>query len=261
LSSETNLGQGFSNSVHESGDGRIVRKALTREAREALARQLRFLPWLAQRLPVAIPVPESLTDNGLIYVNLPGVPLTPEIVNAHGTKRVATQIAEFIAALHALPVAECIAAGVTPQSRTENLLRALERTLPALSVQQRREAESWRQQFAPAHSSRVMIHGDLWFENILINLANGRLTGVLDFDTASIGDPAWDLATQLHLGPEFFGRVLKAYPTKSADLAVRTGWLFQLRCFEGLDIAMRQGDRTEFEESIDKLRQAKVLRS
>ena len=34
-------------------------------------------------------------------------------MNAHGTNRVATQIAEFITALHALPVAECIAAGVT----------------------------------------------------------------------------------------------------------------------------------------------------
>src|SRR5438067_7057479 len=101
LSSETNLGQGFSNSVHESGDGGVVRKALTREAREALARQFRFLPWLAHRLPVTIPIPEPLTGDALIYPNLPGVPLTPELVNAHGTNRVATQIAEFITALHA----------------------------------------------------------------------------------------------------------------------------------------------------------------
>ena len=106
-----------------------------------------------------------------------------------------------------------------------------------------------------------MIHGDLWFENILIDPGNGRLTGVLDFDTASIGDPAWDIATQLHFGPEFFRHVLNAYPDKSAELAERARWLFQLRCFEGLDIAMRQGDRAEFEESIDKLRQAQVLRS
>jgi aminoglycoside 2''-phosphotransferase len=195
----------------------------------------------------------------MIYCNLPGVPLTPELVIAHGTNGVATQIAEFIAALHALPVGECIAAGVTVQSRTESLLRALERTLPALSVQQRGEAESWRQQFAPADSSSIMIHGDLWFENILIDPANGRLAGVLDFDTASIGDPAWDLATQLHLGPDFFRLVLNAYPNKRAELAERARWLFQLRCFEGLDIAMRQDDRVEFEESLEKLRQARVL--
>jgi aminoglycoside phosphotransferase (APT) family kinase protein len=82
---------------------------------------------------------------------------------------------------------------------------------------------------------------------------------VLDFDAASIGDPAWDLATQLHLGAEFFRLVLEAYPNKSAELSERAHWLFQLRCFEGLDIAIRRRDRAEFEESIEKLRYARVL--
>lgn len=250
---------GFSNSVREGADGRIIREALTEEARTSLVNQFQFLPWLAQRLPLAILVPESLTDNALIYRTLPGHTLTPELVIAYGAKQVAAQLGEFITALHALPVAECIAAGVPEQDRTEGLLQAFERTLAVLSPGQRREAKAGREQFVAAHSSEVMIHGDLWFENILIDPETGRLSGVLDFDAASIGDPAWDLATQLHLGAEFFRLVLEAYPNKSAELSERAHWLFQLRCFEGLDIAIRRGDRAEFEESIEKLRHAEVL--
>src|SRR6266516_2944433 len=116
------LGGGFSNSVHECADGRVLRKALTEEARNTFVRQFQFLPWLAQRLPLAIPLPESLKDDALIYRNLPGLTLTPELVTTHGPRRIAAQLTEFIAALHALPVAECIAAGVTLQDRTEGLL-------------------------------------------------------------------------------------------------------------------------------------------
>jgi aminoglycoside 2''-phosphotransferase len=259
LSTKTNLGQGFSNAVHAGAEGRILRKALTEEAGEALIHQCRFLPWLAQRLPIAIPIPESLINNVLTYPNLPGRTLTPELVIAHGPNRVAAQLTEFISVLHALPVPECIAAGAPQQSRTESLLRAFERTLVVLPAGQRREAEMWRQQFVTADSATAMIHGDLWFENILIDSANGRVSGILDFDTASIGDPAWDLATQLHLGPEFFRLVLDAYPNKSAELSERAYSLFQLRCFEGLDFAIRQDDRAEFQESIEKLRNAHVL--
>jgi aminoglycoside phosphotransferase (APT) family kinase protein len=210
-------------------------------------------------LPLAIPVPESLTDNALIYRKLPGHTLTPQLLVAHGARQVAAQLSEFIAALRALPVAECIDAGVNQQNRTEGLLRAFERTLPVLSPEQRRQAEAWREQFVTADCWVVMIHGDLWFENILIDPGTGRLSGVLDFDVASIGDPAWDLATQLHLGAEFFLFVLEAYPNKTAALSERAHRLFQLRCFEGLDIAIRRGDRAEFEESIEKLRHAQVL--
>jgi hypothetical protein len=61
------------------------------------------------------------------------------------------------------------------------------------------------------------------------------------------------------LGPRVFRLVWDAYPNKSLELSERAHSLFRLRCFEGLDFAIRQDDRAEFQESIEKLRNAHVL--
>lgn len=46
---------------------------------------------------------------------------------------------------------------------------------------------------------------------VLEDMAMTKLAGVIDFDTTSLGDPAWDLATQLHCGIEFAQLVFHAY--------------------------------------------------
>lgn len=98
-----------------------------------------------------------------------------------------------------------------------------------------------------------MIHGDLWYENVLIDTDTRRLCGVLDFEKAGIGDPAWDLATQLHSGREFAEFVFRAYPGGDPPVWSRAERLFRLRPFEGLDWAARHGDKAEFQESLTKL--------
>ena len=252
-------GSGFSSVVHETSDGRVHRRAVLPEAREALQRQFRFLPWLAARVSVPIPVPEALDGQTLVYRKIPGEVLTPSLLRTLDAKALAGEIARFITALHSLPVAECVAAGVSELNRTEELLGAFERTLPFLSAEDRRAAENWRKTFAAEEGGSVFIHGDLWYENILVDARTGRLCGVLDFDAASIGDPAWDLATQIHLGVEFARMVFEAYPKNNAEMLRRARQLFQLRAFEGLDWAARNRDQVEFEESLRKLRDAGVL--
>ncbi len=224
-----------------------------------IAPQSRFLPWLVDKLPVSVPVPELLDDHVLRYRKLPGVVLSPEFVEKQGPERISRQIAELIAALQALPVEECIDVGITPERRTDVLLRALDRTLPALSQRARKDVKSWRDQFTVQECAAVLIHGDLWYENILVDPVAGRISAVLDFDTMSIGDPAWDLATQLHLGEKFARLVWERMPHPREDLWTRARSLFQLRCFEGLDLAIRRKDEVEFDESIAKLRSAGVL--
>jgi len=43
-------------------------------------------------------------------------------------------------------------------------------------------------------SPTAFIHGDLGGENLLVQPEDGQLMGVLDWDTAGVGDPAVDLA-------------------------------------------------------------------
>ena len=82
---------------------------------------------------------------------------------------------------------------------------------------------------------------------------------MIDFEATSLGDPAWDLATQLHCGVEFASLVFEAYGPKDPGMWTRAQELFQLRQFEGLDWAIRHGDAAEFEASIEKLRCVGVL--
>ena len=61
-------------------------------------------------------------------------------------------------------------------------------------------------------------HGDLWYEHVLVAEESGRLTGVLDWEGAALGDPARDLAVQFHLGDDFAEATLAAYASRAGDV-------------------------------------------
>jgi hypothetical protein len=65
-----------------------------------------------------------------------------------------------------------------------------------------------------------LIHGDLGPYHILCDAAAGRLTGVIDFGTAGLGDPATDLGGLLQIyGESFVRRMLGVYPEAEGLLA------------------------------------------
>lgn len=250
---------GFSNFVYEMPDGSVRRVPKTPEAREALGRQCQFLPRLAPHLPVEVPVPFNCDDGTMTYRKVKGDPLQPEMLQGLDITRIANDVAAFMSALHSIPVREALAWGIPAVSRTEQLLTAADRVLPLVPVEWHEQAFAWRKQFIEPPHTRVLIHADLWYENILIDAESGRVSGVLDFDAMSIGDPAWDLATQLHCGRAFAELVFEAYPHKDASMWERAEALFRLRPFEGLDWAVRYQDAVEFEDGLKKLQEAGVL--
>lgn len=245
--------------MDEAEDGRIYRKATSAQARDVLERQLRFLPKMREVLPFPVPAPEAMVDDILVYRKLPGSPMPADAYARFDSRELARDIANFMGALHALPVEDCLAWGVSEKDRTEELLCAFHRALPGLSSEDRQSAEAWRSGFNRGEYQSVVVHGDLWYGNILIDPDTHRLAGVIDFEATSLGDPAWDLAAQLHCGVEFARLVFEAYPRKDPGMWHRSQQLFQLREFEGLDWAVRHGDAAEFDESIEKLRLAGVL--
>ena len=250
---------GFSNEVKESADGLIYRRAITAEARVAILQQRRFLPWLATKMPYPVPVPIDLHSDVLVYRKLRGVPLTPELLPRLGAGRIAAQLAHFIRVLRSLGVEECVAAGVSCFDRTATLLAAVDRSLPFLSERYREQVTLWRLRRSAPETPPVLIHGDLWHGNILVDVEKRRISGVVDWDTAGIGDRAWDVTTQRHLGYAFARLVAKGLQKEEPELPEHGRFLFQLRCFEGLDLAIRRGDQAEFAESLRKLEESGVL--
>jgi aminoglycoside 2''-phosphotransferase len=250
--------KGFGSEVYETPTGLILRKALTDEARESYARQCRFLPRLGSFFRLPVPRPSFFGDF-MSYPKLEGDRLEPSILSELDTAGVALEIANFMAALHSIPVVRAIEWGVPSVSRTTLLLAAADRVMPKLPANLQCDVRRWRDSFREPDHRKVVVHGDLWYGNILVDRQSGCVSGVLDFDDTSIGDAAWDLATQLHLGRGFTALVLEAYPLEKATMLERAEALFALRPFEQLDWAYRQGNTAEFEEGLEKLYLAGVL--
>jgi aminoglycoside 2''-phosphotransferase len=120
------------------------------------------------------------------------------------------------------------------------------------------EADEQLERFAPA-----VRHGDLWFGNVLVDPAAGRVVGVVDWENVALGDPASDLARQLHLGEAFAAAVLREYRACGGDVddalrhRIRRRW--ELLEFAGIRAAAALDDEAELAETVEKLRAGPIL--
>ncbi len=64
--------------------------------------------------------------------------------------------------------------------------------LPAVT-----EVAAWLASHMPAEGAPSLIHNDFKFDNVIFDPALERITGVLDWEMATIGDPLMDLGTSL----------------------------------------------------------------
>jgi len=273
------LGSGFRSVVVETGDGIVFRIAKNQEAANGYAREARLLPYLRPRVLIAVPDPRWLAGPSehfpfgvMGYPKLPGTPLSPERLARADVSRLASDIARFLLALHRIPVEEVTALGL-PGSAVcmKELDVTRDAVLPplrdALTNTEYDTVRRWWEQFLADETMRAykpaLQHGDFWHENMLVDDTSRSLLGVVDFENAAVGDPAQDVATQLHLGDAFAAQVIDAYRTLGGTLDAtfdyRTRRLWELRVFDGLAFAVRHADSAEFDDAVRKLREGPIL--
>lgn len=194
------------------------------------AREATLLPLLVDRLPLAVPRythvwadPAWPGARIVGYRLIPGEQLFPDRARPEHRETQAAQLGAFLSALHGIPTDEARRAGAlggdAESWRTEYrdfFEVAREHMLPLFDIHERAAIEAfWRGfleddghfAFAPA-----LVHRDLNTEHILFDPATGRLTGVIDWGDASIGDPAIDFtAIRRELGEDFCRQTLAAY--------------------------------------------------
>jgi aminoglycoside phosphotransferase (APT) family kinase protein len=89
------------------------------------------------------------------------------------------------------------------------------------------------------------------------------VVGVLDWEHAAVGDPASDLARQLHLGEPFLEAVLREYGARGGEHGgafrhrIRRRW--ELLELAGVRAAAALGDAAELAETVEKLRRGPIL--
>ena len=59
------------------------------------------------------------------------------------------------------------------------------------------EAAAWLAAHLPAEGPPALIHNDFKFDNVIFDPSLDRITGVLDWEMATLGDPLMDLGTSL----------------------------------------------------------------
>jgi aminoglycoside phosphotransferase (APT) family kinase protein len=181
-----------------------------------LARELRWLPELAPRLPVAVPEPVGAGAPGgdypfpwAVYRWIAGTNPAPGRLD--DPDAVAAGLADFVRTMRSLPVSGAPAAGSPSSGRGGALVERDAAMRAALSALRRRpdaeiEATALRDAWDRVLASSVdghracWIHGDLGPGNVLV-AADGRLSAVIDFGSTGIGDPALDLIAAWTLLP------------------------------------------------------------
>jgi len=276
------LETGFGSVVVQTSDDVVFRVARNARAASGHAKEAKLLPVLARRLPVRVPQPQWRAEPGspglpfgaIGYRRLAGEPLTPSWLARHDADKVAAEIAGCLIALHRFPVERAEELGVPRADVNGGSFEALRRhVMPVirelLTPQEYDAVSRWSDGFLAdptlQHFDAVLCHGDFWFGNLLVDDESESVVAVLDWASAAIGDPAEDLARQLHLGEAFASQVLRAYESRGGavdpSLIHRMRRRWELVEFAGIRTVMELDDPEELKETIGKLRAGPILRN
>jgi aminoglycoside phosphotransferase (APT) family kinase protein len=190
------LGAGLDHRVYAVGDALVARFG------ERAAPEAALLAAIAPLLPLPVPVPIAIDAEAgcLVLPRLPGRPLL-DLPRA-ARRAFTAQLLAFADALHALnPGVGVPADDVAPEEWLVEARRTWAAVRDEVPASRREAIEAVLATSAPVPPARrVLIHGDLGAEHVLVDA--DRITGVIDWGDAVIGDPALDLGRLMRdLGP------------------------------------------------------------
>jgi aminoglycoside phosphotransferase (APT) family kinase protein len=230
------LANGWDNALFRLGDALVARLPRRTLGAGILVNEQRWLPSLAPRLPLPVPVPVRTGTPGEGYPwpwsVVPFLPGTPASDGPPFEPRLAAaDLGGFFGTLHvpAPPDAPTNPYRGVPLERRaasfeQNLaaldLAALDVPVPGSGGRAGRDLvlAAWETALAvpPWDGPPLWLHGDPHPANILI--ADGRVSGVLDFGDITAGDPAADLSLAWMLLPaRYHGAFRAAYATAGHD--------------------------------------------
>lgn len=259
--------RGQFNDVLIVDDAFVFRFPRTAAAAETLRTEVDLLRALQGRLPLPVPNPEHVqlgsrtSERGVAgYRMLPGEPLGRETVASRTSTEIAHiagQIAGFLRGLHAVPATDLPALpNADSPSDWADLFAAFEAELfPHMRPDARSAVAASFAEFletaGEAAFSPVLRHGDLGGENIRYDPSTNQVTGIIDFGSAALGDPAVDLAGLSWYGDDFIRTLSERYPALAdPGLRSRAAFYRSTHALQQALWAIRVGDMDEFEDGI-----------
>jgi aminoglycoside phosphotransferase (APT) family kinase protein len=193
---------GWDNRTFHLGADMLIRLPSAEGYAPQVAKEQRWLPFLAQHLPLPIPVPLALGTPGegfahpwSVYGWLEGE--TANLERIANPNRFAFDLAQFLKALQHIdatngpppgPHSAFRGAPLTQyDAETREAILKLEGRIDTIAA-----TAVWNAALETTWSKNpVWFHGDVALGNLLVK--NGELSAVIDFGCAGVGDPACDL--------------------------------------------------------------------
>jgi aminoglycoside phosphotransferase (APT) family kinase protein len=204
---------GWDNKMFQLGEALVVRMPRRVAAVGLLAREQRWLPELASRLPLPIPAPVRTGKPTPRYPApwsvlpwLQGVAANEQPCRANQ----AETLAQFLKRLH-VPAAPDLprnpVRGIPLRERAQIIEERLERVARKTKLVTPAIRAVWREALeAPLDTQDTWLHGDLHARNVLVD--RGKLSAVIDWGDLCRGDRATDLAAFWMLLPSARARAV-----------------------------------------------------
>jgi aminoglycoside 2''-phosphotransferase len=249
-------------------DELIFRFAKVPDAIKTLQHEVAILAAIQNRITLSIPKPiythiatDGVGEAFIGYRMIAGTPLWLEALAAipdpGKQRRIAHQIGQFLRELHHVPLQE---AGLAELPVTDthqewyDLYQRIERQLfvymrPAARCQVAQHFDAFfnkpqRGQFVPA-----LRHGDFGTGNLLFDPKQATMTGIIDFGSAGIGDPAIDFAGLYNYGEAFYQHCCAVYPEMEAALP-RVNFYHGTFALQEALFGIENGDAEAFQSGI-----------
>jgi aminoglycoside 2''-phosphotransferase len=219
--------EGLINTVFIVNDDTVFRFAKDEYGVRALATERRALDLVRGRVSLQVPAPFYADEDCMAYPLVRGEPVTRAWLASRSDdaqQAVADQLGSFLRALHQTPVSAHFPTTPAPSTKDRwqhNYEHTKALVYPLLLKHQIAWVEClYAEALGDAcffNYTPCLVHADLAPYHILHD--ETKLTGVIDFGTAGLGDPATDLASLLEcFGEGFIRRVLSRYPIAQTHL-------------------------------------------
>jgi len=218
--------EGLVNDVLIVNNEWVIRFTKTAWGKELMALEGRLMGFLEPRVTLSVPSPVKRAEGVLVYPHLPGESFLRENwkeASQEQQQSLADQLGQFLHEMHTADIQDLdweipmTLAPVTQDTWTDIYERIVDKVYPLLLPHQ----VDWVERlFEPTLDAvdffdftPVLIHGDLSPYHILYQPESGRLTGVIDFGVAGLGDPATDLGNLIaSYGESLVAKLDKNYP-------------------------------------------------
>ena len=246
------LGEGWDNVVWSVGDDlvlRVVKDPDPAVKRSTVERDVALLAFAGRHstLPPPRVVAADPGAGALLTTRVPGVAAVD--AGRLDTTALADDLAAFLSTLHGVApevAAEVVRPDPDPaEAWLEQVGEEYAGVAGDVDADLRAPVEAFLTA-APPPPARdlVFCHNDVRDDHVMVDPGTGRVTGIIDWGDAVLGDPALDLATVLtDFGPEVLERVLAGYRhPRETGLTDRIHWVARRRMVEDLAWRIRTGD-------------------